>query len=114
MRKKTVKDRRIIWMAYVHRWILPIAAFFLLILFQKKRQVLALGILCVLFSLYSLFGYVCRWRHIYCSFQNSSHEKMTPWKIRWNTVRKRDAYGVPAFFGILGATMILLYFFGAA
>ena len=66
---------------------------------------------CIGFSIWSLIGYKCKWRHIYCSYQNAYHEKMTPHSIRWHKIRKSDALGVPLIFLVFGIISLLLMIF---
>ena len=68
-----------------------------------------MGMGLLLFAIYSFVGYKLRWKHIFCSYQNANHQKMTPDCINWNTVKKSDAYGVPAIFAILGVAAISCY-----
>ena len=51
--------------------------------------VLAVGIL--LDGIYNLVGYLCRWRHIYLCYQSMCHTKMTPSRIEWDRMTKKDA-----------------------
>lgn len=97
--------KRIILLAYFHRygWI----ALMLLLLYFTKR-ISVIGISCIAFSIWSFFGYLLRWEHIYCSYQNAYHTPMTPNHIRWGTVKKADAYGIPAIFLILGVALLLV------
>ena len=114
MRKRDSREMRIIILAYLHRYVYPILVFLLPMLFRKllgEAAFLAIGIGVVLFALYTFVGYRCRWKHIYCSYQNAYRQKMTPYRIRWYTIKKSDAYGVPLVFGILGVAMIIAYFF---
>lgn len=62
----------------------------------------------LIFSAWSLIGYKHKWRHIYCSYQNASHQKMTPHAVRWSQIKKSDAYGVPLIFFVLGLAMLLV------
>ena len=71
--------------------------------------VLALGIL--LDGIYNLVGYLCRWKHIYLCYQSMSHTKMTPTRIEWERLAKKDAYGVPAALIIGGIVGILVSIF---
>ena len=66
--------------------------------------VLAVGI-------YNLVGYLCRWRHIYLCYQSMCHTKMTPSRIEWDRMTKKDAYGIPATFIIGGIIGILVSIF---
>ena len=71
--------------------------------------VLAVGIL--LDGIYNLVGYLCRWRHIYLCYQSMCHTKMTPSRIEWDRLAKKDAYGVPAALIIGGIVGILVSIF---
>lgn len=107
--KKSDNYNLIIILAYLHRYGIALAVIAALI-FGKEYRALAIGVVFLLFSLWSFFGYVFKWKHIYCSYQNSSHEKMTPSAIRWQKMDKGDAYGVPAIFGVLGVLFIAAQF----
>lgn len=69
------------------------------------------GSIVIVFSIWSLLGYLLKWKHIFCSFQNAYHMPMTPNKINWSIIRKSDAYGIPAIFFILGLGLIIVLFF---
>lgn len=69
------------------------------------------GIMCILYATYSLIGYLCKWKHIFCAFQNAYHQKMTPNHINWNKIKKRDAYGIPAIFFSLGIMLVIATLF---
>ena len=71
--------------------------------------VLAVGIL--LDGIYNLVGYLCRWKHIYLCYKSMSHTKMTPTRIEWERLAKKDAYGVPATLIIGGILGILVSIF---
>jgi hypothetical protein len=87
-------------LAYLDRYVYPVLillAGLLAELFRDRNTmlcVLALGIL--LDGIYNLVGYLCRWKHIYLCYQSMSHTKMTPTRIEWERLAKKDAYGVPA------------------
>lgn len=111
MSKRSSRDFTIILLAYAHRYVYPILIVALPMLYGKENMLLAMGIGCILFAIYDLIGYIRRWKHIYCSFQNAYHQKMTPSHIVWSKVKKTDAYGIPAIFGFLGIAMIIIHFF---
>lgn len=67
-----------------------------------------MGIYLIAFALYQFIGYKCKWKHIFCSYQNSYRKKMTPDKINWSKVKKSDAYGLPIIFGTLGILIIIV------
>ena len=101
-------------LAYGHRYAFPILIPGCSMHFGTKENVmLFLGIGLLLYAAYSLAGYLLRWKHIFCSYQNAYHKKMTPDRINWNTVRKSDAYGTPLIFAILGILCIACYLFYA-
>ena len=62
----------------------------------------------LILSVWTFVGYKCKWKHIFCSYQDAYHCKMTPGAIDWDWIEKRDAYGVPlillviALMGIAG------------
>ncbi len=95
----------IVALAYFHRygWIV-----LMLLLMCIIRKMCVLGIGCVAFSVWTFFGYILRWKHIYCSYQNAYHMPMTPDNINWDTVKKTDAYGIPAILMILGVALLLV------
>ncbi|MBR3764481.1 MAG: hypothetical protein IKK57_08030 [Clostridia bacterium] len=108
-RRSAAQHRTIILLAWCHRYVFLIAAPLLpLLLARSKSDALAgmgVGMLC--YGLYTLLGYLLRWKHIYCSFQSIAHVPMTPGNIRWHTIRKGDVYGVSAIFIVMGLAMIL-------
>lgn len=115
MNKKT--RSRIIALAYLHRYA-PVLAFLILpacirfgIIKTRDGCYIYYGISCIVFGLWSLIGYLLRWRHIYCSDQDSGHNKMTPEDINWSKVSKVDAYGEPIFFFIMGIGAFLFRHF---
>ena len=99
-------------LAYLDRYVLILLAGLLAELFRDRNTmlcVLALGIL--LDGIYNLVGYLCRWKHIYLCYQSMSHTKMTPTRIEWERLAKKDAYGVPATLIIGGIVGILVSIF---
>lgn len=75
---------------------------------------LVLGIACglLMMSIYLTIGTVYRFRHIYCMHQNLKRERMTPNDIYWNTILKKDLYGIPMLFMGLGLVALLLSLLG--
>ena len=64
----------------------------------------------MIFSIWTFVGYKCKWKHIFCSYQDTYHAKMTPGAIDWDWVKKKDAYGVPLIFlvvALIGIAVIL-------
>ena len=112
MSKTSSRNSRVILLAYTHRYVYPILAVALPMLLEKQYILLAMGIGFLLIALYDLVGYCCRWKHIYCSYQNAHHQKMTPNHILWSNVKKTDAFGSSAIFGFLGTVMIIMQFGG--
>ena len=102
-------------LAYLDRYVYPVLILLVGLLAELFRDrntmlcVLALGIL--LDGIYNLVGYLCRWKHIYLCYQSMSHTKMTPTRIEWERLAKKDAYGVPAALIIGGIVGILVSIF---
>lgn len=113
MGKGRQRGKQIIFLAYVHRYLFPVLAVLLPLAFGRQYALLAMGIGFILFAAYTLIGYLLRWKHIFCSYQNAYHQQMTPDHINWSQVKKADAYGTPAIFGIFGLAMLLCYIFCA-
>lgn len=98
-------------LAYLHRFVFPILIFAVPLCFSDERSnlLLGIGIGCIVYALYSLLGYVLRWKHIYCSYQNAYHEEMTPHNVNWGKIKKSDAYGIPLIFGVLGIACVCVF-----
>lgn len=105
------RNTMVILLAYMHRYVYPVLIIILPLLFGGDALLLFMGIGFLMLAAYDLIGYKCRWKHIFCSLQNAYHKKMTPASVNWSKVRRSDAYGIPAIFGVFGAAMILCYFF---
>ena len=71
----------------------------------SEQMVYFLSVGSIAFAIWSLIGYKRKWKHIYCSFQNAYHQKMTPNNIQWHKIKKSDAYGVSLIFLILGLAL---------
>lgn len=97
----------IIALAYFHRygWI---AAIICCVAIFPERLAWIISIGAIAFSIWSLVGYRLKWRHIYCSYQNAYHQKMTPFSVRWHQIKKADAYGVPLIFLLLGVLWLCI------
>ncbi len=107
MSKGTAKEKRIIALAYFHRygWIAIMAG---LVFTLLKYALLIFGLCFILYSLWSLIGYKLKWRHIYCSFQNTHRKDMTPHHICWSHMKKSEAYGGPLLFLALGVALLAI------
>ena len=70
---------------------------------------IAIGFL-LFFSVWTFVGYKRRWKHIFCSYQNAYHRKMTPGRIDWDQIKKSDAYGVPLIFFLFALAGIAVLF----
>ncbi len=105
-RKASTKTDMIIALALLHRygWIIAMLVCMAVVPVNPFYTVCAFVLL---FSLWSFVGYKLRWKHIYCSYQNAYRKKMTPDIIHWNFIKKRDAYGEPIIFLILGIVMLI-------
>ena len=100
----------IIFLAYMHRygWIAAMTGCIAI----WPEYIFHIGcVSCLVISAWTFIGYKCKWRHIYCSYQNANHKKMTPHVILWSQYRKSDAYGVPLIFFIMGLVLLLVIIF---
>lgn len=66
---------------------------------------------CMIFSVWTFVGYKCKWKHIFCSYQDAYHCKMTPGEIDWDWIDKKDAYGVPLIFFVMALIGIVAIVF---
>ena len=75
MSKGTAKEKRIIALAYFHRygWI---AAMMACIAIWPKQMLLIFSVACISFSVWSFIGYKKKWKHIYCSYQHIHRKRM--------------------------------------
>lgn len=78
----------------------------------KKQCMLLMGAGSLLYAAWSLIGYLLRWKHIFCSYQDANHQKMTPDGVNWSKVKPTDAYGLPAIFFVIGGLLIAAAFLG--
>ena len=107
--------RRIIILAYCNRYLFPVLAWLapmLLVPIHKNGflSLLSLGLSVLIFAVYQLVGYLLRWSHILCSYQKAYRMEMSPGSPDWGWIKKSDAYGIPAVFGVLGIALIVLAF----
>ena len=58
-------------LAYADRYLYPI----LLLVSLIFEKFLISGIACLIYAIYKLVGYICKWNHIFCSYQNAYHKK---------------------------------------
>jgi hypothetical protein len=107
--------RRIIILAYCNRYLFPALAALvpmMLVPIHKNEFLfcLSFGLSILIFAVYQLVGYLLRWDHILCSYQIAYRTEMDPGSPDWGLIRKFDAYGIPAVFGVLGIALIVLAF----
>ena len=104
--KRSPAHRRVVALAYFHRfgWIALIA----IAMAATKRPLPSMGAGCLAMAAHTLLGRLLRWKHVFCSYQSMYHKAMTPESIRWDTVKKRDVYGVSAVLAILGLALMAL------
>ena len=114
MSKGSKKENLIIALAYLHRYglllgiVICIAAF-------SRGELLILAIGCLLYAVWTFVGYKCRWKHIFCSYQNTYRQRMTPNNIRWGWVKKSDVYATSIILLILSvACLVYCCIFGLA
>lgn len=107
MRKR--KNTMVIVLAYLHRygWIAIMCVF--LAVSRADTYLPYMGVFSLVYSVWSFVGYRWKWEHIYCSYQNAYHEKMTPNSIHWDRIKISDAYGIPLISFLLGLACVLVY-----
>lgn len=105
MNKTGRTENMVVALAYFHRygWIAAMMVC-VAVWLEEMIYILAAGFLG--FSVWSFLGYRRKWKHIYCSFQNACHQKMTPDNVQWHKVKKSDAYGTPLVFLVLGLALL--------
>lgn len=110
-----MKHRKlIIVLAYFDRYLyLPLVLVLSVILhlFTSMNFFFYGGIGILAFAIYELVSYLCHSVVYYCAYQNANHVTMTPENVNWGAVKKSDAYGIPAIFGILGTAFFVYSFF---
>ena len=108
MSKHSKKESSIVTFAYLHRYGLFLLTVICAVVFSQVKF-LVLGIASSIYAIWSFIGYRCRWKHIFCSYQSLYHKRMTPNKIKWDFIKKSDAYGLPIIFGVLGLGCLLCH-----
>ena len=100
----------VILLALFHRYFYHLISLVLLFRAAKSKHqfMLLMGVYLLLFAFYSFIGYVFRWKHIFCSYQNANHVRMTPSRINWDTIDKKDCIGVPIIFAVLGTAAVVI------
>lgn len=102
-------------LAYLDRYVYPLlillAGLLAELLGDKNTMLLVMALGILLDGIYNLVGYLRRRNHIYLCYQSMSHRKMTPTRIEWDRMTKKDAYGVPTAFIIGGIVGILVSIF---
>ena len=112
MKRRTKKHHTsfiyIIILAYANRYLYPLSILCVMAIGEATSNFVPTGISILVFAAYQLIGYLCRWKHIFCSFQNAYHQPMTPYRIDWDIISKADAYCIPCFFAIFGILFLFL------
>ena len=111
---KNYNSSIIMLLAYIHRYLFPI----ILGIFPTIAKIIGedylyelWGCAFLIHALYGIIGYKRKWKHIYCSYQNSNRQKMTPNHIHWDDVKKSDIYGMSTLMGCFGTILIIVSFF---
>jgi hypothetical protein len=77
---------------------------------ERAGLLIAAG-LCLFTALYYFVGYQCRWRHMYCVWQSIAHRRMTPDKVNWSKVDKKQATGLPLCMAVIAVLLALAALF---
>ncbi len=107
--KNKIKNNSIIIMAYIHRYgfLILILGLLAKVTNNSNGRFLGAGIISILYALYDLIGYKLKWKHIYCSFQSLQKQRMTPDRIIWRSVDKKDVYTIVILCGATGIMLII-------
>ena len=102
------QESGIIALAYLHRYgwiaiVIVCAAVF------SEALLLVFGIGSISFAIWTFVGYKCRWKHIFCSYQDLCKRKMTPDNIRWGWIEKFEAYYIPFVFLLMGVSACVAF-----
>ena len=109
---KTAKKEWILFLALMHRYGFPVLAVLVPMGLRKWLGfplMLCMGMCFLGMAVYDCLGYKLRWKHWYCSYQHAYHQKMTPDRVQWHTVKKTDAYGIPLVWAVLGIAMLAVH-----
>ena len=108
-----LNKRIIIILAYCNRFVFPIAAIVVPIIFadNSHKKFLFWGISCVILAIYNTLGALLKWKHIYCALQDMTHQLMTPDKIDWKKFSFSDKYGIAIVLSALAGVIFVLSFF---
>ena len=110
MRRKSYNG--VIALAYFHRYFLALVcpSFCVTILifgYKPVPSIISMAVPILIYSVYTIVGCLLKWDHIYCSYQHSSKQRMTPIYIRWHDMPFSEKYGVPIFLGFVSLAMII-------
>ncbi len=95
-------DARIVKViAYIHRYSFLYG--FIIALFYPSTYVVGSSL--IIYGIWTILGFIFKWTHIFCSYQNAYHKKMTPNNVDWNMVKKIDIYIISSFFIIVGTAL---------
>ena len=101
-------EKRIKALAYLHRYFPLSVAIFSMIPMPPSVLFCIFGGIFITLGVWTLLGYNLRWKHIFCSFQDTHRNSMTPESIRWGWVDKRELYGVSIIEIVMGVVCIAL------
>lgn len=110
MKNRWARNLAVEILAFGYRYVYPIVIASMTLWVEKEYSLLAMGMGAILYAVYGVVGYRCRWKHIYCAFQSTRREPMTPENIRWHRMKKKDAYTEPVIFGVLGMLLLIVSF----
>ena len=91
------KEKRIIALAYLHRygWIAILVG---CIVIFPESTIFTLSVGFIAYAIWSFVGYQCKWKHIFCSYQNTYRLPMTPKNIRWSCIKNSMHMACRLFF----------------
>ena len=108
MSKRYYRMMSIEILAFAYRYVYPILIM-LSPIFAREYSFLVMGIECLIYAAYTVIGYQCRWKHIFCAWQLLHRQSMTPNDIRWHMIKKSDIYSLFAVFDVMGIGGIIVH-----
>lgn len=107
MRNERKNEKTIIALAYLYRY--GSLGYIAISLLFVEYFLLLFAVHFFVLSLWTFAGYLRKWKHIYCAYQNSHRKEMTPYKINWNDVKKSDIYLIFVIEFICGVMMLFVW-----
>lgn len=112
------ENKRMTGLVFFLRHIVPLVIVIIpLAIFARTGNIrpafIYIGIGFLAYAAYLLVGYLMKWTHIYCYFQNIDRQPMTPDNVDWSTLRPGDGCITPALNAVLGVILLVFGMLGS-